>query len=60
MDWEKIAWLALIVMMLPGAWRSYQYHVKNSPKAKPGDWQSVSFVFGAVVLFVLLLVKSVQ
>lgn len=56
----KIAWAAVLLMMLPGAWRGYQYWSKHGPKAAPGDWQNVLFIVGLVALFVLLLIMSVQ
>jgi len=58
--WMKIAWGAVLLMMLPRTWSAYKYWSKHGPEAKPGDWQTVIFALGIVVLFVLLLIMSVQ
>jgi hypothetical protein len=58
--WMKIAMAAVFLMMLPRTFKAYQYWTKHGPKAQPGDWQSVVFALGIVVLFVLLLIMSVQ
>lgn len=58
--WMKIAWAAVLLMMLPRTWKSYKHWSKHGPKAQPGDWQTVVFALGIVVLFVLLLIMSVQ
>ena len=58
--WMKIAWAAVLLMMLPRTWKAYQYWRQHGPKAQPGDWQNVVFILGVVVLFVLLLIMSVK
>jgi len=58
--WLKIALAAVFLMMLPRAWTGYKHWSKHGPEAKPGDWQNVIFILGIVVLFVLLLIMSVQ
>ena len=58
--WMKIAMAAVFLMILPRAWKGYQYWTKHGPKAQPGDWQTVIFAIGIVVLFVLLLIMSVK
>ena len=47
-------------MMLFAMWPVYKHWSKNSPAAEKGDWASVVFVLGLVVLFVSLLIMSVQ
>jgi hypothetical protein len=49
-----------IVMMLFAMWPAYKHWSANSPKAEKGDWSTVVFVIGVVVLFVALLIMSVQ
>ena len=58
--WMKIALAAVFIMMLPRAWTGYKYWSEHGSKPKPGDWQNVIFILGIVVLFVLLLIMSVQ
>jgi len=40
--------VALIIFIYPRA----KYWLKNSPKAKQGDWQAFLFPIGLVILFV--------
>ena len=58
--WMKISYaLALGLMlfiMLPRA----RAMIKNSPKAKPGDWRSVLLPLVVIVLFILLLIQLVR
>jgi RsiW-degrading membrane proteinase PrsW (M82 family) len=49
-----------IVMMLFAMWPAYKHWSTNSPKAEKGDWANVVFILGVVVLFVALLIMSVQ
>jgi len=56
----KIVMAIAIVMMLFAMWPAYKHWSQNSPKAEKGDWASVVFVLGLVVLFVSLLIMSVQ
>lgn len=60
MDWTKILWAILIVMMIASIWPAYKRHTENAPKAKKGDWAGVLLPLGGVVLLVLLLIMSVQ
>lgn len=58
--WWKIALAIAFAMMLPRMWSGYKYWSQNAPKAEKGDWTNVVFILGLVVLFVLLLIMSVQ
>ena len=49
-----------IVMMLFAMWPAYKHWSSNSPKAEKGDWANVVFILGVVVLFVALMIMSVQ
>ena len=56
----KIVMAIAIVMMLFSIWPAYKHWSKNSPQAEKGDWANVVFILGVVVLFVSLLIMSVQ
>jgi len=56
----KIVMAIAIIMMLFTMWPAYKHWSKNSPQAEKGDWASVVFILGLVVLFVSLLIMSVQ
>ncbi len=56
----KILFGIAIVMMLFAMWPAYKHWSSNSPKAEKGDWANVVFILGVVVLFVALLIMSVQ
>lgn len=60
MDWGKWVWAALLLIMLPGVYRNAKWWLANGPKPQSGDWANVLFIMGMVVLFVLLLIMSVQ
>ena len=60
MDWMKILAGIAMVLMLLYLWPAYKRHASNSPKAEKGDWQAAILPISAVVLFVLLLIMSVQ
>ena len=60
MDWMKILWAVVIVMMIVSIWPAYKHYTENGPKAKKGDWAGVMLPLGGVVLLVLLLIMSVQ
>lgn len=59
MDWEKIAWVAALAMMLPFAWRNARWWLANAPKPEQGDWTAALFALGAVACFVALLIAMV-
>ena len=56
----KIVMAIAFTMMLFSMWPAYKHWSANSPKAEKGDWASVVFILGLVVLFVSLLIMSVQ
>ncbi len=60
MDWMKIIAAAAGIMMLFVLWPAYKHWSNNSPEAEKGDWASVVFALGLVILFVSLMVMSVQ
>ena len=60
MDWTNILWalmlIAFIAFLVP-QWLRWR---KEAPEAEPGAWASAMLPIGGVVLFVLLLILSVQ
>ena len=56
----KILLAVVIVMMLFYMWPAYKHWSQEKPRAEKGDWMNVVFVLGVVVLFVSLLILSVQ
>jgi flagellar biogenesis protein FliO len=47
-------------MMLFAIWPMYKNWRENPVEAQPGDWSTAMFVLGVVILFVLMLIWSVQ
>ena len=60
MDWLQILALAAGVLMLVALWPRLKQWRENKVAAEPGDWTNAIFILGLVMLFVLLLVMSVQ
>jgi len=60
MDWTKILWAVLIVMMIASLWPAYKHHMKHGKKAEKGDWEGALLPLGAVVVLVVLLIMSVR
>ena len=60
MDWLQILALAAGVLMLVALWLRLKQWRENKVEAEPGDWTNAIFILGLVMLFVLLLVMSVQ
>lgn len=56
----KIMAAIAIGMMLFVMWPAYKHWSQNGPKANKGDWANVVFILGLVILFVSLLILSVQ
>ena len=56
---KVLAGIAML-MMLFVMWPAYKHWSQNSPKAEKGDWANVVFILGLVILFVALLIMSVQ
>ncbi|MCB1762018.1 MAG: hypothetical protein KDI27_02610 [Gammaproteobacteria bacterium] len=59
MDWMKIGSALLILMMIIFLFPRARQMLKESPEAKPGDWQGAILPILAVVGFVLLLIVMV-
>ena len=60
MDWLQILALAAGILMLVVLWPRLKQWRENKVEAEPGDWTNAIFILGLVMLFVLLLVMSVQ
>lgn len=60
MDWLKILAVVAAVLMLVALWPRLKHWRENKVEAQPGDWSNAIFILGLVMLFVLLLVMSVQ
>ena len=60
MDWLQILAVAAGILMLVALWPRLKHGRENKVEAEPGDWSNAIFILGLVMLFVLLLVMSVQ
>ena len=60
MDWLQILVVAAGILMIVALWPRLKHWRENKVEAEPGDWSNAIFIFGLVMLFVLLLVMSVQ
>lgn len=60
MEWMQILALVAGGMMLFAIWPMYKNLRENPVEAQPGDWSTAMFVLGVVILFVLMLIWSVQ
>tara|TARA_Y100000287_G_C14212371_1_gene351614 strand:+ start:612 stop:794 length:183 start_codon:yes stop_codon:yes gene_type:complete len=60
MDWLQILVVAAGILMILALWPRLKHWRENKVEAEPGDWSNAIFIFGLVMLFVLLLVMSVQ
>lgn len=60
LDWLQILALGAAVLMLVSLWPRLKHWRENKVEAQPGDWSNAIFILGLVMLFVLLLVMSVQ
>ena len=60
LDWLQILALGAGVLMLVLLWPRLKHWRENRVEAQPGDWSNAIFILGLVMLFVLLLVMSVQ
>ncbi len=52
MDWLKFGYAALVIALILFLFPAARHWLKNSPKAKQGDWQAFLFPIGLVILFV--------
>jgi hypothetical protein len=59
MDWMQIGWALLLGAMIVFIFPRAKQMMTNSPKAEPGDWQSVLLPIAAVIGFVILLIMLV-
>ena len=60
MDWLQILAVVAGALMLVSLWPRLKHWRENKVEAQPGDWSNAIFILGLVMLFVLLLVMSVQ
>ena len=60
MDWLQILAVAAGILMLVALWPRLKHWRENKVEAERGDWSNAIFILGLVMLFVLLLVMSVQ
>jgi len=60
MDWTKILWTLVLVGFLAFLIPQWLRWRKDAPEAEPGAWSSAMLPIGGVVLFVLILILSVQ
>ena len=60
MEWMQILALVAGGMMLFAIWPMYKNWRANPTEAQPGDWSTAVFILGLVMLFVLMLIWSVQ
>ena len=60
MDWTKILWAVVLVAFLAFLIPQWLRGRKDAPEAEPGAWSSAMLPIGGVVLFVLILILSVQ
>lgn len=58
--WEKIILAVVAGLIMFFFFPRMKHWLKGAPKGSRSDWMSLLFVLGFVVLFVLLLVMSVQ
>ena len=58
--WMKIGMAVFFGFMLIWWWPGLNSMIKNSRKAEKGEWASVVFILGIVVLIVALLMWSVS
>ena len=60
MDWLQILVVAAGILMIVALWPRLKHWRENKVEAEPGAWSNAIFILGLVMLFVLLLVMSVQ
>ncbi len=58
--WMKIAWAAMLIMLLVYIYPSAKHWLQNGPKAEKGDWSSALLPLALVVGFVVLLIMAVR
>ena len=60
MDWTKLLWALVLVAFLAFLIPQWLRWREEAPEAEPGAWSGVMLPIGGVVLFVLILILSVQ
>jgi hypothetical protein len=56
----KIAWAALLLMIIVYLYPRAKHWLEHGPKAEKGDWQSALLPLALVVGFVILLIMAVR
>lgn len=56
MDWTKIGWAAVMIVLLIAVFPRALHAYKNSPSATAKQWLTAIIPIGAVALFIYLLV----
>ena len=56
----KIAWAAMLIMLLVVLYPQAKRWLEHGPKAQKGDWRSALLPLALVVGFVMLLVAMVR
>ena len=54
---EQVMYAAFGLIVIFLFWPGIRELQKRSPRAKPGDWWAVIMALGAVVLFVVIIIK---
>lgn len=58
--WMKIAWAAVLGMLIVRMWPVARHWMENGPKGTPDDWRAALLPIAGVVGFVLLLIMLVR
>jgi archaellum biogenesis protein FlaJ (TadC family) len=58
--WMKIAWAAMLIMLLVYLYPAAKHWLTNGPKPQKGDWSSALLPLALVVGFVILLIMAVR
>ena len=59
MDWIKVAYAAIFIMMIVFLLPRAREMLKNSPKGSNADWMGAAIPIAAVIGFIVLLVLMV-
>ena len=59
MDWMKIGWAVLLVMMIVVIWPNARRMLKESPEGTSRDWMSALIPIALVGGFIVLLIMMV-
>ena len=58
--WMKVAWGAMLVMLIVFLYPQAKQWLEHGPKAEKGDWQAAVLPLALVVGFIVLLVWLVR